>query len=39
MELVQEYPDNTSINYKCVWSFDLLGEEGKAVPFMKKVLS
>lgn len=36
MELVQEYPDNASINYQCAWSFDLLGEEGKAVPFYEK---
>lgn len=33
MKLVQEFPDNASINYQCAWSFDLLGEESKAVPF------
>lgn len=36
MELVQEFPDNASINYQCAWSFDLLGEESKAVPFYEK---
>ena len=33
INLVQEFPDNASINYQCAWSFDLLGEETKAVPF------
>jgi tetratricopeptide (TPR) repeat protein len=33
IKLVQEFPDNASINYQCAWSFDLLGEEAKAVPF------
>lgn len=36
MELVQGFPDNASINYQCAWSFDLLGEESKAVPFYEK---
>lgn len=33
LKLVQEFPGNGSINYQCTWSFDLLGEEEKAVPF------
>lgn len=33
IKLVKEFPDNASINYQCAWSFDLLGEEAKAVPF------
>lgn len=33
MELVQDFPENASINYQCAWSFDLLGKELQAVPF------
>ncbi|MEC2158829.1 tetratricopeptide repeat protein [Virgibacillus halodenitrificans] len=36
MRLVLDFPDNASINYHCAWSFDLLGEESKAVPFYEK---
>ena len=36
LKLVQEFPDHASINYQCAWSFDLLGEEAKAVPFYEK---
>jgi tetratricopeptide (TPR) repeat protein len=38
MKLVQEYPENASINYQCAWSFDLLGEESKAVPFYENAI-
>lgn len=38
MKLVQEHPENASINYQCAWSFDLLGEESKAVPFYEKAI-
>lgn len=38
MKLVQENPDNGSINYQCAWSFDLLGEESKAVPFYENAI-
>lgn len=38
MKLVQKFPDNASINYQCAWSFDLLGEESKAVPFYEKAI-
>ncbi|SOC39761.1 tetratricopeptide repeat protein [Ureibacillus acetophenoni] len=33
IKLIEKYPTNASINYQCAWSFDLLGEEGKAVPY------
>lgn len=36
--LVQKYPDNASINYQCAWSFDILGEERKAVPYYEKAI-
>ncbi|MDN4073076.1 tetratricopeptide repeat protein [Fictibacillus terranigra] len=38
MKLVQEFPDDASINYQCAWSFDLLGEESKAVPFYENAI-
>ncbi|WP_246938826.1 tetratricopeptide repeat protein [Bacillus pinisoli] len=38
MKLVQEHPENASVNYQCAWSFDLLGEESKAVPFYEKAI-
>jgi tetratricopeptide (TPR) repeat protein len=38
MALVQKFPDNASINYQCAWSFDLLGEESKAVPFYENAI-
>ncbi|WP_100333597.1 tetratricopeptide repeat protein [Bacillus alkalisoli] len=36
--LVDEFPDDASINYQCAWSFDLLGEEAKAVPFYENAI-
>lgn len=38
MKLVQELPNNGFINYQCAWSFDLLGEESKAVPFYENAI-
>ncbi|MBM7661029.1 tetratricopeptide (TPR) repeat protein [Bacillus mesophilus] len=38
MKLVQKYPGNASINYQCAWSYDLLGEESKAVPFYENAI-
>lgn len=38
IKLVQECPENASINYQCAWSFDLLGEESKAVPFYENAI-
>jgi tetratricopeptide (TPR) repeat protein len=36
LKMVEKYPDNALINYQCAWSFDILGEESKAVPFYEK---
>ncbi|OCA88611.1 MULTISPECIES: tetratricopeptide repeat protein [unclassified Bacillus (in: firmicutes)] len=36
LKMVEKYPDNAIINYQCAWSFDVLGEESKAVPFYEK---
>ncbi|MBU9721648.1 MULTISPECIES: tetratricopeptide repeat protein [Bacillaceae] len=38
MRLAEEYPDDTSINYQCAWSYDILGEEANAVPFYEKAI-
>jgi tetratricopeptide (TPR) repeat protein len=38
MKLIVEDPNNASLNYQCAWSFDLLGEESKAVPFYEKAI-
>ena len=38
MELLQDLPENASVNYHCAWSFDLLGEESKAVPFYENAI-
>lgn len=38
LKLVQDFPEEASINYHCAWSFDLLGEESKAVPFYEKAI-
>ena len=35
---MQEFPNDASINYQCAWSFDLLGEESKAVPFYENAI-
>ena len=38
LKMVEEHPDNAFINYQCAWSFDVLGEESKAVPFYEKAI-
>ena len=38
LDLVQEFPENASVNYQCAWSFDLLGQEVKAVPFYENAI-
>lgn len=38
LKIVEEYPDNAFVNYQCAWSFDVLGEESKAVPFYEKAI-
>ncbi|RDW20501.1 tetratricopeptide repeat protein [Oceanobacillus chungangensis] len=39
IELVKQYPENGRVNYQCAWSFDLLGEEKKAVPYYEKAIN
>ncbi|QUG41804.1 tetratricopeptide repeat protein [Psychrobacillus sp. INOP01] len=38
LQLVEKYPNNANILYQCGWSFDVLGEETKAVPYYKKAI-
>ncbi|UCZ55110.1 tetratricopeptide repeat protein [Bacillus shivajii] len=38
MKLVSEFPNDASINYQCAWSFDILGEEAKAVPYYESAI-
>jgi tetratricopeptide (TPR) repeat protein len=38
MKLIVEDPNNAFMNYQCAWSFDLLGEESKAVPLYEKAI-
>lgn len=38
LKLVEEFPNNAIVNYQCAWSFDILGEESKAVPFYEKAI-
>ncbi|WP_374988277.1 tetratricopeptide repeat protein [Priestia megaterium] len=37
-ELVKEFPADALYNYQCAWSFDILGEEEKAVPFYENAI-
>ncbi|MGE7603554.1 tetratricopeptide repeat protein [Peribacillus sp. NPDC097675] len=38
LKLVEDYPDNAFVNYQCAWSFDVLGEESKAVPYYEEAI-
>lgn len=38
VKLASEFNDDPFINYQCAWSFDVLGEESKAVGFYKKAI-
>lgn len=38
LELVEVHAEDPAVNYQCAWSYDLLGEEEKAVPFYKKAI-
>ncbi|MEK3994950.1 tetratricopeptide repeat protein [Psychrobacillus sp. FSL K6-2365] len=38
LKLVEKYPSNASILYQCGWSFDILGEETKAVAFYETAI-
>lgn len=37
-ELVQSFPTDAYMNYQCAWSFDVMGEELKAVPYYEKAI-
>lgn len=37
-ELVRECPEDALYNYQYAWSFDILGEEEKAVPFYENAI-
>lgn len=36
INLADEYPDNSTINYQCACSFDVMGLEKQAVPYYEK---
>ena len=36
--LVNKFPEHAIVNYQCAWSYDLLGEEEKAVPYYEKAI-
>ncbi|MFD2045428.1 tetratricopeptide repeat protein [Ornithinibacillus salinisoli] len=38
LQLVAEFQNDAHLNYQCAWSFDILGEELKAVPFYEKAI-
>ena len=38
LKLVKQSPDDASIHYQCAWSYDVLGEELKAVPYYEKAI-
>ncbi|GAB3808306.1 tetratricopeptide repeat protein [Virgibacillus kimchii] len=38
MKLTGDFPNDAKINYQCAVSFDLIGEEMKAIPFYKKAI-
>ncbi|MBS4172687.1 tetratricopeptide repeat protein [Bacillus sp. FJAT-49736] len=39
LKLVEDFPTDPYINYQSAWSFDVLGEESKAVPYYEKAIS
>ncbi|WP_391122764.1 tetratricopeptide repeat protein [Psychrobacillus sp. L3] len=38
LKLVKVSPADATIHYQCAWSYDLLGEESKAVPYYEKAI-
>ncbi|MGV3464917.1 MAG: tetratricopeptide repeat protein [Heyndrickxia sp.] len=38
LKLVEKFPNDALIHYQCAWSFDVLGEESKAVPYYEKAI-
>jgi tetratricopeptide (TPR) repeat protein len=39
LDLVAEHPDNSTVNYQCAWSHDVLGLEHEAVPFYERAIA
>ncbi len=39
VDLADQFPNNAQIHYQCAWSFDVLGEEAKAVPYYERAIS
>lgn len=37
-KLVRDFPEDDLYNYQYAWSFDILGEEEKAVPYYEKAI-
>lgn len=37
-ELVRQFPEDAIYNYQYAWSFDILGEEEKAVPYYENAI-
>lgn len=38
LRLIAQLPDDAYINYQCAWSFDVLGQESKTVPYYEKAI-
>ncbi|MGN7479782.1 tetratricopeptide repeat protein [Solibacillus silvestris] len=38
IRLVEQHPNDTYIDYQCAWSFDMLGQESKAVQYYEKAI-
>jgi len=36
--LAEEYSQDAMIHYQCAWSFDVMGEEARAVPYYEKAI-
>lgn len=38
LKMIEQYPNDAVVHYQCAWSFDVLGEELKAVPYYEKAI-
>ncbi|MFJ8064477.1 tetratricopeptide repeat protein [Psychrobacillus sp. NPDC096426] len=38
LQMIEKYPHDAFLNYQCAWSFDVLGEESKAVPYYEHAI-
>lgn len=38
MQLVEQAPNDANLQYQVAWSYDLLGEEARAVPYYKQAI-